>query len=357
MSIRDAGARIEKGRGAMKVTASRADAFLRSPGPNVHAVLLYGPDSGLVRERADGLVRAVADALDDPFRVAVLAAADLANDPARLADEAAAQALTGGRRAIWVRDAGDGLAETLAPVVERPIGDGLIVIEAGDLPARSRLRKLCEGADAAAAVPCYMADTKAMAGLVRTMLSDAGLAIDRDAESYAGDRLAGDRQLARREVEKLIAYMGSDRRVDLAAVMACVGDTAAQSLDDLVLATGDGDRGTVDRILEKLFAEGVSPVAVLRTAQRHFGRVHLAAAAIARGDAPDRAMAALRPPVFFKAQPRFRRQLSRWQPDLAGRALALLVDCEAMCKRTGVPAQTVCARTMLQVATMARPRG
>jgi len=77
----------------MKLPASRVAAFLHQPDPAIRAVLLYGPDAGLIRERADTLARGVCPDLHDPFRVADLSAAALAADPARLADEAAQMSL------------------------------------------------------------------------------------------------------------------------------------------------------------------------------------------------------------------------------------------------------------------------
>ncbi len=37
---------------AMKISAGRADTFLQKPDKSVRAILLFGPDAGLVRERA-----------------------------------------------------------------------------------------------------------------------------------------------------------------------------------------------------------------------------------------------------------------------------------------------------------------
>src|SRR3546814_14666767 len=78
-----------------------------------------------------------------------------------------ALALTGGRRATRSRDAGDGAATAVKQVLEGPETDNLAVLEAGDLGPRSPLRKLCEAASNAAAVPCYLADAEATARLVR----------------------------------------------------------------------------------------------------------------------------------------------------------------------------------------------
>src|SRR5437660_5231916 len=95
----------------MKLPPSRVAAFLQQPDPDIRAVLLYGPDDGLVRERAGTIARTVCADLTDPFRVADLSPATLAADPARLADEAAQLSLTGGQRVVRVRGAGDALAK------------------------------------------------------------------------------------------------------------------------------------------------------------------------------------------------------------------------------------------------------
>ena len=98
-------------------------------------MLLYGPDEGLVRERADILARTVCADLSDPFRVADLSAAALAADPARLADEAAQLSLIGGRRVVRVHGAGDRLTGLFAGFLDDRPATRLIVVEAGDLPA------------------------------------------------------------------------------------------------------------------------------------------------------------------------------------------------------------------------------
>lgn len=93
----------------MKLSGGRIEAFVARPDPKVRVVLVYGPDSGLVRERVDRLTRAVVEDPADPFRVADLTPAILKEDPSRLADEAAAMALTGGRRVVRLKDATDAI--------------------------------------------------------------------------------------------------------------------------------------------------------------------------------------------------------------------------------------------------------
>jgi len=126
----------------VKLAAGRVEAFLRRPDPEIRAILLYGPDAGLVRERAETVARTICPDLRDPFRVAELTAATLIGDPARLADEAAQISLMGGRRVIRVREAGDTLAPLFARFLPAAVGDTLVVAEAGQGPLADAWRRL-----------------------------------------------------------------------------------------------------------------------------------------------------------------------------------------------------------------------
>ncbi len=348
----------------MKIPPARADSFVRNPGEDIRAVLLYGPDAGLVRERADGLLRAMVDDPADPFRVTSLSAADLAGDPARLLDEAASLSLTGGRRVVLVSEAGDAASGPLGEVLDGAPGDAFIIVQSGPLPPRSALRKAFENADTGAAIACYAAEGGGLTDFIRGMLAAENLRPSGDALAFLADHLGSDRQLTRREIEKLVLFMGGGpggdgagggelREIELADAVACVGDSAALTLDDAVYSAADGDYAGLDRVVDRLFLEGVAPVAILRATGRHFQRLHLVAARVAGGADAGQAMAGLRPPVFFKQKNRFRAQIGWWSGSALGRALALLTEAETQSKSTGMPDKAVCSRALMALANSA----
>jgi DNA polymerase-3 subunit delta len=343
----------------VKLSGRKIQQFLESPALAVRAVLLYGPDAGLVRERADGLVRGVAGDVGDPFRVAELSPDEVAKEPGRLFDEVAAIAMTGGRRAIRLRGPGDGLSDVLGQFLADPPGDGLVVLEAGDLPPRSRLRKLFEAADHAAALPCYRDEGRDLDVLIRDMARQAGYRMSREASAYLVVNLGGDRLLTRREMEKLLLYMGprdssgsdGNGEISLADVQACVGDSAERTLDDLVFALGDRNLPEIERTLTRVFQEGVGWVAPLRAAARHFERLHRVAGAVRDGASGESAMARLRPPVFWKFRQQFQRQLQRWPCEDLAAALARLTEAELEGKRGRASGEVVCAHAFFAIAS------
>ncbi len=340
----------------MKLSAARVDAFVRRPDPDARAFLVYGPDAGLVRERADALAGHFVPDLRDPFRVAELAAAQLRDDPARLADEAAALALTGGRRVVRVRDASDAHADVLKRFLAAPVGDAPIIAEAGELGPRSRLRRLFEDAGNAAALPCFADEGAALRGLIEEVLAGGGFAIEPAALDFLESTLGGDRLVTRAELDKLATYMGEERRITLADAEACVGDSSAVTLDRIALAAAAGDLGGLERALVRAYLEGAAPVSILRATARHLQRLHRAAGMVAAGETAESAVKSFRPPLHFRLRDALRAQLARWPAGRAAAAMDIVLDAELRCKTTGMPAETVCSHALLRVARAAARR-
>jgi DNA polymerase-3 subunit delta len=345
----------------MKVPPARAESFLSGIGDDINAVLFYGPDSGLIRERGRALSIKIAGTNDDPFLMSELTAADLRDDPARIADEACALAFGGGRRAVRIRGAGDGVTKAVAGAIELLSAGGgpppsLIIVEAGELGPRSSLRGLFEGADQSAAIACYLDEGVGLERVIEDALRQHGLRASADALAWLGRTLGADRGVTLGEVEKLGLYCAGGSVVTLEDCRAVVGEAAAHELEDAVYAAGGGDASALDRALTRAFQEGVSPITVLRAAQRHIQRLHLVAGQIAGGGSLEAAVKGLRPPVFFKLADRFRAQARSWAPDRLATALDLLTDAELGAKSTGQPDRLICQRVLMQIATAARVR-
>ena len=333
----------------MKLDARRIAAFLRDPGP-ARIVLLHGEDEGLVRHRADTLTESVVGARDDPFRVAWLGR----EDHDRLLEEASAIAMLGGRRVVRVRDAGDTLAPAVAMVAQDK-GESLVVLEAsGPLPARSKLRTLVEGLPQGAAIACYPEEGRQLEEAVRAGLAEAGVSLDPDALAWLVERVGSDWAATRGEIEKLILYAGTQRRLGLEDVRACVGDAGTVAFDDAVFAATVGDAAAADRAIERALAEGITAVAVTRGVLSHLGKLHLARGHMAAGSSAEEAVRALRPPVFFKRAPAFTRALAAWSAERLLHAMGETRRVELACKQTGAPDELLVRRLVLALARQVR---
>lgn len=338
----------------MIVKPAEAERFVARPPASLRAALVYGPDAGLVRERADALAKAVVPDLSDPFRVAEIDEAGLSSDRARLFDEAAALSMTGGQRVVRVRTAGNAQAGLFEDFLDSPPGDALIVVEAGELAKSAALRRVFEDAENAAAIACYLDNAQGLEDLVRAQLKREGLAIESDALDAAVARLGSDRGVTRREVEKLALYALGEKTVTLAHVDAAMGDESELRVDAVCDAAAEADFVTLDRELARLWSAGTSPMALIRPALFHFQRLLVVRAQADEGADVLAAMKRLRPPLPYIRERSFRAQVSRFTKEKLEAALNLLYEAEALVKTTGVPTEAATGRAFFSVAGLAK---
>jgi DNA polymerase-3 subunit delta len=338
----------------MIVRTGEADRFIENPPRGLRAALLFGPDQGLVRERAEKLIKSVVSDLADPFRVADLDETALVGRGARLFDEAAAISMLGGRRVVRVRNAGNGLAPLFESFLEERPGDALVVVEAGDLARGKGLRRVFEDDDEAAAIACYQDTERDLLELVRSSLRSLGFSIAPDALDYAVSRLGSDRGMTRRELDKLALYAGNTKEIRLDDVRAVMDDAAESRLEEVCDAAGSGELAKLDLALERLWAEGTTPVQVLRSAMGHLRTVALLRLNHDHGDDLDPVIKRMRPPVHFSRVTSLKTQVRRWPQEKLAEALDLLLDAEALTKTTAVPAEAATGRALFNVAAMAR---
>jgi DNA polymerase III subunit delta len=329
----------------VKLLPAQVSGFLRNPG-ECRVVLLYGEDAGMIRDRAETLIRGVTGSLDDPFLVTELPREAIKG----LTDEAAGLSLMGGRRVVRVRDVTDAAADPVQGLLKSR-APALVVLEGPAIQSRSRLRTVLEAAPEGAAIGCYPEAGRALEETIRETLRVNGAGIEPDALSWLSQQLGADRASTRAELEKLALYVGPGNRVDLESAMTCVGDLAGLSLDDALFAATTGDVATADRALEAAVAEGAAPVQVLRAALGHLQRLHRARLAMdEQGLNAAEAAKVLRPPVFYQKVGAFTRSLGLWPSGTLTAAMASLVEAERGCKRTGWPDQALCRNAVLTLA-------
>lgn len=320
----------------------------------MRAVLVFGRDEGLARERADLISKQVAPDLSDPFQVAKPSGDDIKNAPSILLDEIAAISMMGGRRLVRLDGVGDEVAEAAKLVLESDVGDGLLVMTAGDLKPTSSLRKLLEGAKKALAIPCYEDNARDLMGLVQSVLADANLTATQDAATYLVDNLGSDRMISRGELDKLVLYKGpGGGQVTLADAEACVGDTAALGLNQIAEAVTGGNLSMLETLLERARVSGENAIAIIRTLQNRMMRIHLARGYMDTGMSAGEAIGKLRPPVFFGERDKFQREVTKWSAPKTEQALGILMEAELACKTTGNPADVICARALLRLTKAA----
>lgn len=332
------------------IKAAGVDGFIARPSPEIVAVLLHGPDAGLVAERAETLTSRALRGSDDPFGLVRLEGDDLASDPGRLPDEANTIALFGGKRAIRVRVGGRSIMAAVEALLSGPKPDALTVLEAGDLKKNAPLRALCEKSPRAATLPCYPDEAGAREKLIDEEVRAAGLVISVDARALLSASLSPDRLAAREDVRKLCLYAMNARRIEVDDVTAVVAEAGEVGMDEAVDAAFGGRPADVAGALKALRGSGTPASVTLAAALRHALTLHRMRGQVDEGRSARSVVESAGPPIHFRRKDAVERCLGRWRSDRLMDAVTRLADAVASGRKSAAIGEALAERALLAIA-------
>lgn len=339
----------------MKLTGGRAQGFVRSGPTNERVVLFHGPDAGAVSENATSVAKMVVGDLRDPFRVETLDGGELKGDSGALLALVDAVPFGGGRRLIRVRGVSDTAVAAVQGVLDEAVGDGLVVLEAGELSARSKLRTLCEKHPLAVSVGCYAAEESDKGALVDEVVAEFGLALSSDVRNLVVSLLGNDRGLNRSEVEKLCLYKGpAGGLISEEDVGAALIDNGVANVDGVILQSMLGRFEPLITAFDRFEAEGGSVAGLVRQGIRLVDRLIDARARVDGGQSPAAAVDGLRPPVFFGIKPMVVRIVGSWPRDRLFGALDVLGETESASRTAGAIEREIVERGFFRIAQVGR---
>jgi DNA polymerase-3 subunit delta len=337
----------------MKLASARATAYFARPDPTHAGVLIFGPDAMRVALRRQQLVKAlVGEKGEEEMRLTRMTGAELRKDPAAVLDGMKAQGFFPGHRVVFVEEATD----LITPILETALkdwqaGDASIVVTAGQLNARSKMRKLFEGGQNTVGIGIY--DDPPSRDEVERELSDAGL--KNIPQKVMADILALSRDLDpgdfRQTVEKLSLYkFGDDTPLSVEDLLACAPATSDAALDDAINLMAEAQANALVPMLKRLAGQGVNPTTLCISANRHFNLLYAAAC---DPSGPDTALSRARPPVFGPRRDRMARQARRWGKFKLERALAVLMDTDLTLRSSNpTPDMALLERAFIRIAML-----
>lgn len=338
----------------MKISGRGVDPFLANPPQDLTAVLIYGHDHGLIKERATTLAQHFVPDLNDPFCVTSLSAEAIVKDIALLVDSAAAMPAMGGHRLVRVDQAGGTCLNAMEALLEsRPRESLTVVTGADDLNTKSALVKLFEQTDHAAAIGCYADTNQSLGQLAQDIFRQHQIRTEAGVMEYIIAHLGADRMASRSEIDKLVLLAGAEGTLTLDQARHALGDGAGVTVNDTIYAAASGDMNALSTALTRVQLDAIPGERLLRSGQMYFHRLFRLAAVVEAGSSRDQAINAARPPIFFSEKRMVEAHLRSWSAAKCRRAMDRLVEAEKQSRR-GISSDTAAAQALMALALSVR---
>ncbi len=332
--------------------ANEVERFLKRPDLDEGVLLVYGPDSGLVREVAQKLVRHYGGNDAGSMNLVTLDGSEVDSEPGRLLIEAKTSSLFGDKRVVRVRGAGKGAVMGVTELLDDPSG-AAIVLEAGNLTPRDALRALVEGSRRGRALPCYPDTDETLIRLINDWLTEAGIKADQDVAPTLRDILGNDREVTRRELEKLALYAAESGVLTREDVLTLCADNAALAIDEILDSAGTGHAAKLDSALDRALAAALNLQQLITMAIGHFSMLRRWRAEVDAGRGVRDVLDGARPKPHFSRRSSLEQQVRLWSDTALGAALERLQLASGDSRKRYGLQETVVRRALLAICLMA----
>ena len=311
-------------------------------------ILIYGPNEGLVRENFLKLK----EIFNQNNAEEISFTGKLINDqPEALIDEIQTVSMFNDQKIIIIEQPIDKNIELFEEAFTTLPDHTLIIILASNLTKTSKIRKFFENSEQYFSCANYEDDFRSNSQQIQNLEKSINKTLNRDIKNYLNQNLSSDRMISKNEIEKLILlYAENDQIPELENIKLIFNDNPDLGLNKISQLAFSGQPKKVSINLNKIFAEGVSPVAIIRVMLNYVLRIQTTQIALKKTNDFDSAIKSLKPPVFWKDKDNFKLHCKKWPINQTILNFNLLVDTELNCKSDYNLTNILCERALINIA-------
>ena len=311
-------------------------------------ILIYGPNEGLVR---DNFLK-LKEIFNQNNAEEISFTGKLINDqPEALIDEIQTVSMFNDQKIIIIEQPIDKNIELFEEAFTALPDHTLIIILASNLTKTSKIRKFFENSEQYFSCANYEDDFRSNSQQIQNLEKSINKTLNRDIKNYLNQNLSSDRMISKNEIEKLILlYAENDQIPGLENIKLIFNDNPDLGLNKISQLAFSGQPKKVSINLNKIFAEGVSPVAIIRVMLNYVLRIQTTQIALKKTNDFDSAIKSLKPPVFWKDKDNFKLHCKKWPINQTILNFNLLVDTELNCKSDYNLTNILCERALINIA-------
>jgi len=334
----------------MKLYSNKAQGFIANP--NCNTILIYGNDSGGVRDTARQLCKVLLPQ-ENEMGLSEFTPDQLLDDESLLSTELTSMGFFAEQKVVKIEGGTQAAIDAILPQIQAVLQhlsrENFLIVTAGELTPVSKIRKFYEGSKDLMALLCYKDDEATLRTHIGQKLREAGISPERDAMDYLLNNLGEDKMITNNELDKIITYLGHEKELGFEDVAALLADSSELTLADLAFAVSSRNHTKLEKNMARVLSQQIAGVAVLRMVAWHFERLLTAKATTETGQGIDFALKTLRPPVFFRQVALFKQDLAKWSLPQLKTAMQRIYAAELAVKKGGLDENVICHHALIEI--------
>ena len=216
---------------------------------------------------------------------------------------------------IIINRATDKIYEIIQDLINRNIYNVKIIINAGILETRSKIRSLFEKQNNLVCIPTYPDTTETLSKLAATFFRKEKISISQQNINLIIEKCSGDRNNLKNELNKIKNYLIEKKQISSQEILKLVNLSENFELSELIDNCLAKNKSKIINILNENNYNAEDCIVILRTFLAKAKRILNLAIQLEHNKDINKTINSAKPPIFWKDKDIIKIQLNKWKPE------------------------------------------
>ena len=234
---------------------------------------------------------------------------------------------------IIINRASDKIFDIFQDLTNREIANIKIIINAGILETRSKLRSLFEKNKDLICIPTYTDNNETLSKLSASFFKKENLLISHQNINIIVEKCNGDRNNLNNELEKIKNFSLNKKKISSFEIFKLINLSENYALSELIDNCLAKNNSKIIKILSENNYNPEDSIMIIRTFLSKAKRILKLAIQLEQNNDINKTINAAKPPIFWKDKEIIKKQLSKWKPEKIMDLINNLNDIELEIKK------------------------
>ena len=216
---------------------------------------------------------------------------------------------------IIINRASDKIFETIQDLINRNITNIIIIINAGILETRSKLRSLFEKKDDLVCIPTYPDNNDTLSKLALIFFRNENISISQENINLIIEKCNGDRNNLNNELNKIRNYAKDKKKLSSQEILKLINLSENYEISELIDNCLALNKNKITKILNENNYNNEDCIIILRTFITKAKKILKLAIKLEENKDINKTINSAKPPIFWKDKEIVKVQLNKWKPD------------------------------------------
>ena len=289
--------------------------------------LLYGKNEGLKAECINEILK------KDNGKIFRYEERELKDETESFYENILSGSLFENNKIIIINRASDKIYEVIQNLIDRNINNIKIILNAGILETKSKLRSLFEKNKNLVCIPTYPDNHDTLSRLITFFLKKENISISQQNINLIIDKCNGDRNILNNELNKIKNYSKNKKKITSAEILKLINLSENYALSELIDNCLAKNKSKTINILNENNYNAEDSIVILRTFLSKAKRILKLANQLNFNKDINKTINSAKPPIFWKEKEIVKVQLEKWKPDKIENLIKDLSDIELKIKQ------------------------